>query len=83
MTNIGVVLPLPGYCAGVEKLAAAAGALVIWDETHTLSAGPGGCIKAWGLKPDIITLGKVWCGVCVCVCVSCRCARVHVLVRDV
>jgi glutamate-1-semialdehyde 2,1-aminomutase len=28
------------------------------DETHTLSAGPGGCTAAWGLEPDAVTLGK-------------------------
>ena len=35
-----------------------AGALLIIDETHTLSAGPGGCTAAWGLEPDAVTLGK-------------------------
>ena len=28
------------------------------DETHTISAGPGGCTRAWGLEPDILTIGK-------------------------
>ena len=28
------------------------------DETHTISAGPGGCTAAWGLRPDIVTIGK-------------------------
>jgi glutamate-1-semialdehyde 2,1-aminomutase len=34
------------------------GTLLAIDETHTLSAGPGGCTKAWGLEPDIVTVGK-------------------------
>ncbi|HAN71732.1 MAG TPA: aspartate aminotransferase family protein, partial [Actinobacteria bacterium] len=28
------------------------------DETHTISAGPGGCTAAWGLQPDIFVIGK-------------------------
>ena len=35
-----------------------AGTLLVIDETHTLSAGPGGCTAAWGLEPDVVTLGK-------------------------
>ncbi|MEI6447354.1 MAG: aminotransferase class III-fold pyridoxal phosphate-dependent enzyme, partial [Actinomycetes bacterium] len=26
--------------------------------THTFSAGPGGCTAAWGIDPDIVTIGK-------------------------
>lgn len=32
------------------------------DESHTLSAGPGGCAAAWGLEPDMVTLGKAVAG---------------------
>ena len=28
------------------------------DESHTFGAGPGGCTRAWGLRPDALTLGK-------------------------
>ncbi|HEY7045186.1 MAG TPA: aminotransferase class III-fold pyridoxal phosphate-dependent enzyme [Nocardioidaceae bacterium] len=28
------------------------------DETHTFSAGPGGATAAWGLRPDILVIGK-------------------------
>ena len=31
---------------------------MLWDETHTISAGPGGCIQAWKLDPDIVVIGK-------------------------
>lgn len=58
LTNMGIVLPEPGYLDGVQALTRAAGALWIVDETHTLSAGPGGCTQAWGLEPDVVTLGK-------------------------
>jgi len=58
LTNIGIVLPEPGYLDGVRELTRAVGALLVIDETHTISAGPGGCTKAWGLDPDIVTLGK-------------------------
>ncbi|MEZ5380763.1 MAG: transaminase [Microthrixaceae bacterium] len=58
LTNMGIVLPEPGYLNGVRALTREAGTLLIIDETHTLSAGPGGCTAAWGLDPDIVTLGK-------------------------
>ena len=58
LTNIGIVLPEPGFLDAVRALATDAGTLLIVDETHTLSAGPGGCTQAWGLDPDIVTLGK-------------------------
>ena len=32
--------------------------LLLIDETHTISAGPGGCTAAWGLQPDIFVIGK-------------------------
>ncbi|WP_084145557.1 transaminase [Amycolatopsis jejuensis] len=58
LTNMGIVLPEPGYLAGVRELTRKAGTLLINDETHTVSAGPGGCTAAWGLEPDIVTIGK-------------------------
>ncbi|WP_116999518.1 transaminase [Desertimonas flava] len=58
LTNMGIVLPEPGYLDGVRELTEAAGSLLIIDETHTISAGPGGCTRAWRLRPDIVTLGK-------------------------
>jgi glutamate-1-semialdehyde 2,1-aminomutase len=58
LTNMGIVLPDPGYWEAATKLIKAAGALLVIDETHTFSAGPGGCTQAWGLEPDIVTMGK-------------------------
>jgi glutamate-1-semialdehyde 2,1-aminomutase len=58
MTNIGIVLPEPGFHTAVRALTRAHGTLLIVDETHTLCAGPGGCTRAWQLEPDLLTLGK-------------------------
>jgi glutamate-1-semialdehyde 2,1-aminomutase len=58
LTNIGIVLPEAGFLDGVRELCTRHGALLIIDETHTLSVGPGGCTAAWDLKPDAVTLGK-------------------------
>lgn len=61
LTNIGIVLPDEGFLEGVRELTRSAGTLLIADETHTASAGPGGCTARWGLEPDLVTLGK-WLG---------------------
>ena len=58
MTNIGIVLPEPGFHAALRRLTRRHGTLLVIDETHTISAGPGGCTRAWGLEPDFVTLGK-------------------------
>jgi glutamate-1-semialdehyde 2,1-aminomutase len=58
LTNIGIVLPEPGFLDAVRELCTRHGTLLIIDETHTFSAGPGGCTTAWGLEPDAISLGK-------------------------
>jgi len=58
MTNIGIVLPEPGFLDGLRELATKYGALLMIDETHTFSAGPGGMTKRDNLKPDIFIIGK-------------------------
>ena len=62
LTNIGIVLPEPGYLDAVRSLTREHGTLLINDETHTFSAGPGGATGAWGLQPDIVTIGKAIAG---------------------
>lgn len=62
MTNIGIILPEPGYHRALRDLTRRTGTLLILDETHTLSAGPGGCTRAWNLEPDILTIGKAIAG---------------------
>src|SRR4051794_3610774 len=58
LTNIGIVLPEPGFLDDVRRLSREAGSLLVIDETHTFSAGWGGATRAWGLQPDIVTIGK-------------------------
>jgi glutamate-1-semialdehyde 2,1-aminomutase len=58
LTNIGIVLPTPGYHDAVREITRRHGVLLIIDETHTISAGPGGCTQAWGLDPDMLVIGK-------------------------
>jgi glutamate-1-semialdehyde 2,1-aminomutase len=62
LTNIGIVLPEPGFLEGLREVCDRTGTLLLIDETHTLSAGPGGCTQAWGLRPDLVTLGKSFAG---------------------
>jgi len=58
LTNIGIVLPDDGFLEGLRSLCDRTGTMLMIDETHTVSAGPGGCTAAWGLDPDIVTMGK-------------------------
>ena len=58
MTNMGIVLPREGYHDALRALTREHGTLLVLDETHTFSAGPGGCTGAWGLEPDLVTIGK-------------------------
>lgn len=58
MTNVGIVLPEPGYLEELQRLAKQYGSYLILDETHTISYGPGGMTGSLGLKPDFLTIGK-------------------------
>ena len=58
LTNVGIVLPDPGYHAALRELTRRAGAVLIIDETHTICAGPGGMTARDGLKPDMLVIGK-------------------------
>ena len=58
MTNMGIVMPDDGYHDALRARTRDNGTLLIIDETHTFSAGPGGCTQAWGLQPDMVTIGK-------------------------
>jgi len=62
MTNVGIVLPQAGYLEAVQELAKKYGSLLIIDETHTISVGPGGMTADRGLKPDFLTIGKAIAG---------------------
>jgi glutamate-1-semialdehyde 2,1-aminomutase len=58
LTNIGIVLPEPGYHEALREITRRHGTLLVIDETHTMCAGPGGYTKAHGLQPDFVTIGK-------------------------
>ncbi len=62
MTNSCMVLPDPGFHDGLRKLATQYGALLIIDETHTISSGLGGYTGVHGLNPDIFVVGKCVAG---------------------
>jgi len=58
LTNIGIVLPEPGYHDALRRLTREHDTYLVIDETHTICAGPGGATRAWGLEPDFVTIGK-------------------------
>ena len=62
MTNVGIVLPDPGWHEAVTKAAHATGTYLVIDETHTLCAGPGGMTARDGLRPDAVVVGKTIAG---------------------
>jgi glutamate-1-semialdehyde 2,1-aminomutase len=62
LTNVGIVLPDEGYHAALRELTRRYDVLLIIDETHTLSAGPGGYTRAHDLDPDLMTMGKAIAG---------------------
>jgi glutamate-1-semialdehyde 2,1-aminomutase len=62
LTNVGIVLPDPGYHDALRELTRRYDVLLIIDETHTLSAGPGGYTGVHGLEPDFMTMGKAIAG---------------------
>ena len=58
--NMGLVLPLPGFLAGLREITAADGALLIFDEVMTgFRVSRGGVQGRDGILPDLTTLGKV------------------------
>ncbi|TMV81309.1 aspartate aminotransferase family protein [Thioclava sp. BHET1] len=62
MTNSAMVLPGRDFHAGLRALSHAHEALLIIDETHTLSSGLGGYSRVNGLSPDMFVTGKCVAG---------------------
>jgi glutamate-1-semialdehyde 2,1-aminomutase len=62
MTNIGIVLPEPGYHDALRELTSRHGALLAIDETHTFSAGWSGYTGLYDLSPDLFVIGKAIAG---------------------
>ncbi len=55
LTNIGIVHPRArASTTALREITRRTGTLLVIDETHTISVGPGGCTRAWGLDPDIL-----------------------------
>jgi glutamate-1-semialdehyde 2,1-aminomutase len=58
--NMGLVLPHPGYLAGLRQLADQYGALLIFDEVMTgFRVALGGAQAYYNVRPDLTCLGKV------------------------
>ena len=62
MTNCGMILPRPGFLEVMRDLTRQAESLLILDETHTISTGPGGYARVHGLEPDMLVIGKAIAG---------------------
>jgi len=61
--NMGVVPPDPGFNAGLAELCRANGALYISDEVMTgFRVSPAGWFGLDGVRPDLMTFGKVMGG---------------------
>jgi glutamate-1-semialdehyde 2,1-aminomutase len=58
LTNIGIVLAEEGFHDALRAATRETGTLLVIDETHTICAGPGGYTAAYGLEPDLLTIGK-------------------------
>ena len=58
LTNVGIVLPGPGFHQRLREITRKHGTLLILDETHTICAGPGGYTRAEDLQPDMVVFGK-------------------------
>jgi len=58
--NAGCIPPADGYLAGLRKLTARHGALLIVDEVMTgFRVALGGACELYALDPDLVTLGKI------------------------
>jgi glutamate-1-semialdehyde 2,1-aminomutase len=62
MTNFGMIPVAPGFHEALRDITRRTGTVLIIDETHTLSCGPGGYTQLHGLEPDILVAGKAIAG---------------------
>jgi glutamate-1-semialdehyde 2,1-aminomutase len=58
LTNIGIVHAQPGFHDALREITQRTRTLLILDETHTISCGPGGYTAEHGLRPDMLVVGK-------------------------
>ena len=58
--NMGVVPPADGFLRGLRDVADRTGALLVFDEVMTgFRVARGGAAQRYGVRPDLVTLGKV------------------------
>jgi glutamate-1-semialdehyde 2,1-aminomutase len=58
--NMGLVLPRDGWLDGLRTLADESGALLVFDEVITgFRLGPGGAQERFGVRADLVMLGKI------------------------
>ena len=58
--NMGLILPEPGFLAGLKKICAAHGILLIFDEVMSgFRVARGGAQQLYRVEPDLSTWGKV------------------------
>ena len=58
--NAGCIAPAEGFLAGLRRLTAQEGALLIVDEVMTgFRVALGGACALYGVDPDLVTLGKI------------------------
>jgi glutamate-1-semialdehyde 2,1-aminomutase len=58
--NMGVVPPADGFLEGLRGVADRTGALLVFDEVMTgFRVARGGAAQRYGVRPDLVTLGKV------------------------
>jgi glutamate-1-semialdehyde 2,1-aminomutase len=62
MTNAGVILPDPGFLAGLREATRRHGVLLIFDEIISFRVAAGGAQELFAIRPDLTTLGKVAAG---------------------
>ncbi len=61
--NMGLILPEPGFLEGLRELATRLDALLIFDEVKTGAKYPHGAAGRFGVRPDLMVLGKsIACG---------------------
>jgi glutamate-1-semialdehyde 2,1-aminomutase len=58
LTNSGIVFRAEGFHAELRRLTRSRGTLLAFDERQTAPMAFGGLVSEWGLKPDLVILGK-------------------------
>jgi glutamate-1-semialdehyde 2,1-aminomutase len=62
LTNCGMVLPADGFLAQLREACTQTDTLLIFDETHTISAGYAGYTGLCDFLPDMLVAGKAIAG---------------------